>query len=282
MRGFQRAKQIIESADPIAILASAKFSKESFPSVLALFYSLKKLGKNVNLIAEDYPEQYHFLVQKDNFQPTEADFLISIKEAGAKLHQLFYEKTDQGLNLFLKTDGGQLKKENVSLLPLVKPELVITIGNNGFRLKTNFIINIQEQADLETIIAHLYGMANNGPVRIFERVLRKINIVEGQGLGCILLQKRDFALTKSSPADLRFSLDNLSAGLFPFENFLCLWEQKHSPFVIQGVFYSPNKVLRKKVLTSFGGEQKGQGVLFQAEETELQNVKDRILEIINL
>ncbi|GAG30136.1 unnamed protein product, partial [marine sediment metagenome] len=41
---------------------------------------------------------------------------------------MFYEKTGQGLNLYFKTNGGELKKENFALHSLGVGELLITLG----------------------------------------------------------------------------------------------------------------------------------------------------------
>ncbi len=142
MLELEKAKQLINSFDNIDILPSADLKADSFPAALALYYSLRKLGKNVNLVVENEPETYAFLVEKEKLQPAHrADFLIAIKEKNLKLSQLFYEKTNQGLNIFLKT-GGQINKNNVSFKPMneesIDPEednlLVIALGMEDLKL----------------------------------------------------------------------------------------------------------------------------------------------------
>jgi len=359
---FKKLKKVIEKAQDITLLPSPDFRKDSFPATLALFYSLKKLGKNVNLAAENYPQKYGFLVKKEKFHVPEANFLISIKEIGIKLSQLFYEKTENGLKLYLKTNGGELKKENVALQPLGSGELLITLGIESFQRvkevlkeKPNSMINIDNQlenenygdinlielrtpslseivfdvlssideklfgketsncllcgiiqgtsnfqdpkldsrafqkasfliekgANLREITSSLYGIEKGSSLRIFGRVLSKLNLSEEQNLGWVLLEKEDFVATASSSVNLRFALSKLSSGLFPFQNFLCLWQGENSPAITRGVFHSQNKKMTEKIRDHFGGLQKGDGVLFQTEEIDPQKVKDKVLEILS-
>lgn len=361
---LQKAKELIEAATNISVVPSPDFQRDSFPASVALFLSLKKLGKNVNLLAENYPERFKFLTEKEGVYPFRADFLITIREAGARLADLFYEKTENGLNLFLKTNGDALKKDNVvmeSLSSRPLEDLFITIGASRLAkiegmLKGNSaeIINIDTQlenenygqanlvevsspalseivldllclinediidrkianallagivfgtssfqnprtnsqtfqkvscllekgADLKETSSRLYGMLERGSLRIFGALINKIHIERGQNLAWALLKKRDFEKTGSSASDLKFALKKLSSGIFPFENFLVLWEAKSSPLQVRGVFYSPSQKMLEKILARVGGAQKGNGVLFQTKETDLEKVKDEILEII--
>jgi|GEM_PF-2337221 len=156
MEEIKKAKKLIEKHQNIHVLASPNFEKDSFPASLALFYALRQLGKNVSFLNKNFPEKYKFLTKKEKFHPSQADFLVSIKEAGAKLSQLFYEKTESGLNLFLKTDGGELKQENITLQPLGGEILLITVGVqelnqvSGFLTgKTYTVLNIDNSFENE-------------------------------------------------------------------------------------------------------------------------------------
>ncbi len=139
MENIRKIKKYIEKYQNIHLLMSPDLKKDSCPACLALFYSLKNLGKNATLLNKTCSEKYRFLVEKEKTHPQQADFLISIKEAGTKLSKLFYEKTDQGLNLFLKTDG-ELRKENISFRPLHEENLLITIGVENLKEVQKFLI----------------------------------------------------------------------------------------------------------------------------------------------
>jgi len=163
IENLKKVKGLITNFSNVQLLPSPELTKDIFPATLALFYSLRNLGKNVNLITGDYPEKFDFLIKKEAFQLSKANFLISIKESNAKLSQIFYEKTNEGLNLYLKTNGGKLKKENIDFKPLDSESFLITLGIKSFKKvkdilnepKIEHIINIDKNADNEN-----YGEIN--------------------------------------------------------------------------------------------------------------------------
>ncbi len=367
VENFKKLKKIIEKAQDVTLLPSPDFRKDSFPAALALFFSLKKLGKNVNLIAENYPQKYNSLIKQTDFHLPQGNFLISIKASQTKLSQLFYEKTENGLNLYLKTNGGELKKENFALHSLGVGELLITLGigetkkvkelsREGAKERTASVINIDNQlenenygqlnlievgsaslseiifdflisidkklftketvnslllgiveatrnfqtpeltsqtfqkvgflinkgANLKEISSQLYRIENESSFQIFGRIFNKLNFLENLNLGWVLLTEEDFLQANASSSDLKFALEKLTSGIFPFQNFLCLWESKNSPSVTRGVFYSPNKKMRQRILENFKGLEKGEGALFQSVEMDIEKVKDKIFEILSL
>lgn len=280
---FKKIKKVIDKFQNITLLPSSELQSDSFPASLALSYSLKKLGKNVNLIYKHLPEKFNFLIKKDEFQTLDADFLISIKESGLKLSQIFYEKIEDNLNLYLKTNGDKLKKENIILKPLNSKPLLITIGIESLdkikdilkKEKFESIINL----DSSLILSNFYRLKTGNSFRLFRRALNKLKFSNEENTGWVTLKENDFKETKSFPSELPFTLEKLTSSIFPFQNFLCLWENKSSPISVQGVFYSPNKKILEKILENFTGEQKGNGILFQAEEIDIQKVKDDIIDL---
>lgn len=361
MEEIKKIKKVVEKSQAISLFPSPDFRKDSFPASLALFYSLKKLGKNVNLLSRDYPKRFSFLIKKEEVNFPEADFLISIKQVNTKISQLFYEKREDGLVLYLKTNGETLKKENIDIQPLDLGNLLLTLGvedlkkvKKFLRKEPKFLINIDNQldnknygdlnlvelsvsslseivfdiistidknlfdekisncllagilqgtsnfqnpklsdqtfqkvslliekgGDFKRITSQLYGGWGASSLRLFGRVLEKVNLSEDKELAWVVLTKKDFSEVEASPLDLRFTLEKLSSSLFPFKNFLVLWEGSNSPSLTRGVFYGPGKKIIEKILTRFTGEQKGDGVLFTAEESEPQKVKDEIINLI--
>ena len=169
---FAEIKNIIETAQNITLLPSPELEKDTFPASLAFFYGLKKLGKNVNFLCENLPEKFNFLIKKDIPIPliksfdclmSSRNFLISIKESETKLSQIFYQKTEEELNLYLKTDRDGLKKEDISFGPLDLECFLFCFGVKNFRQikdifkeeKWNSIINIDNENDNEN-----YGEIN--------------------------------------------------------------------------------------------------------------------------
>ena len=371
---IKQAKQYIEDAHIINIALPASFQKDSFPAALALFYTLKELGKNVNVLdVEKYPRKFAFLTDEHFSNSPQADFVIKIKEGNAEFSDLSYEKTSGGLSLFLKTKNGELKPEDIVLTNLKKQalpgpaeeDLLITVGIADFKTAERFlhepsspILNIDIEPDneeygdlnlintntasiseiifdlvsalqdneesfleqtancllagiiyatnnlqsnkitsgtfykinclsnaganLQTVRSELFGSAlSKGAIRIFGKVLGKIQVLENPNIAFAGLSKQDFIETKTSSADLKFALRKLFSGLFPFEHILLLWQQQSSPLYVRGVFYSSNKNLLKKISAKFQAQQKGETVLFKTEKESLSLVKDQILEVIN-
>ena len=129
MKNYQKAKKLIKEAKNIAIFPCQDLKIDSFCASLALFYSLKELKEKVNLIIEKIPEKFQFLIEKES-SSISFDSLISIKEE-TKISQVFYEKTDNRLNLYFKTKNGVLKKDNISFKQIADnspSELLITLG----------------------------------------------------------------------------------------------------------------------------------------------------------
>lgn len=164
MENYSRAKKLIEESQNIYVFPSQDFRADSFPASVALFYALKKLNKKVNLVLNKTPEEFHFLAENLQINPLPKDFVISIKEKEIKISQVFYEKTEDELKIYLRTKKGILNKENVyfknqnlnqnGLFP--RPDLLITLGiGNLQKLGSNFqenpplILNIDNQIENE-------------------------------------------------------------------------------------------------------------------------------------
>jgi len=361
---LKKAEQFIKEAANITVLASPQFQGDSFPAALALFYILKNLGKNVNFIAKTYPERFRFLVNGDIVNSASADFSISIQERRLKITDLSYQKTEDGLKLFLKTNGRPLSTRDVSLKSMAsdQPEdLFVAIGLDKLEETEKFlkepdspIINIDNQASnqsygevnlvdtqaatiseiifdlacqfndkkfnelqansllagiiygsqnfqndkitsqtfekisclhqfgksIKEIKQALYGHLAKGSLEIFAKILNKLSIRRDLNLASALVSQRDFKETTSSIQDLSFALRKLTSGLFPFQNVLILWEEKNSPLLIRGVFYSLNRGLRKKIAESFQAGYKGEGLLLETKESDLLKTEEKILKII--
>ncbi|MCL5010909.1 MAG: hypothetical protein M1127_01725 [Patescibacteria group bacterium] len=331
----------IQSGQKIHILASPDFQSDSLPASLALFYSLKEQNPNTSIIAPDFPTRFSFLAKQELMRPLpQADFLVSIKESGAKLSRLFYEKTSDGLNLLLKT-SGVLKKENVVLKPVLDNGLLITVGVADLRAARSLfsgrpaeIIDIDRRGtssisevvfDLlccvcdfplpePTIDCLFTGLLQNPPTEqrtkailrvleqksshlrialrpteakteniweLFELIVGKLRFFLEQNLGWASVRANEFKLSGSGSKDLKFSLQQLSAGLFPFQSFLILWEQINSPIEVKGVFYSLEKTKTQKLAKTLASQRKGPALLFSSQERNLEAAKSEIFSLLN-
>ena len=141
MEKANEIKNIIQEAKNICIIPNNN-EPESISSALALFYTLRELSKNVNLIADELPQKLSFLTPSIDFINTPKNFVISIPRSSADVSQIYYEKNDDNLKIHLTIDKGQIKKENLSFyFEDAKPDLIITLGIQDFQKQLSDKLN---------------------------------------------------------------------------------------------------------------------------------------------
>ena len=106
-------KNLISQAKNIYVIP-AENSEEAVPCALALFYTLKHLNKNVNIVIDNFPEKLNFLVPSLDFISYPRNFVISIPASVAEVSQVYYEKSEENLKIHLTLDKGTIKKDNIS------------------------------------------------------------------------------------------------------------------------------------------------------------------------
>ncbi len=204
----EEIKKLLTDAKNICLIPS-QHEPESFAVALALFYTLKELGKNVNLITEEFPEKLNFLVPSLDFISSPKNFVISIPRNTADVSQVYYEKNEENLKIHLTVDKGQIKKDNISFyFQEAKPDLVITLGVH----------------DMQSQLAQMdsFGFLMASPILNIDNSLEnrkfgKINVLENKSLSEIthsIITSIDQNLMKKSVANC------LLAGLVMYyENF---------------------------------------------------------------
>lgn len=176
----QEAKQLVMEAKNVCIIPSDDNKSESISSALALFYTLKELGKNVNLITEDFPEKLNFLIPSLDFITSPKNFVISIPRSLADVSQIYYEKNEDNLKIHLTVEKGRIKKEHFSFyFSDAKPDLVITLGIQDLQSK---------------LTGHLdaFGFLLDAPILNIDndhnnKKFGKINVIETKSLAEIIL-----------------------------------------------------------------------------------------------
>jgi len=132
MENILETKQLIANAKNIYLITSQE--PEAITSTLALFYTLKDLGKNVNLIIDSLPENLRFLTPSLDFISYPKNFVISIPNSAAQISQIYYEKNSDALKIHLTMENGNIKKDNISFyFAETKPDLIITIGIKNYQ-----------------------------------------------------------------------------------------------------------------------------------------------------
>ena len=132
MENIIETKQIISDSKNIYLITSQ--APEAITSTLALFYTLKDLGKNVNLLIDILPENLKFLAPSLDFISYPKNFVISVPNSVANVSQIYYEKNDDGLKIHLTLENGNIKKDNISFyFAEAKPDLIITVGIKDYQ-----------------------------------------------------------------------------------------------------------------------------------------------------
>jgi len=136
----QEAGQIIADSKNIYLITSQE--PEAITSTLALFYTLKELNKNVNLIIDDLPENLKFLAPSLDFISYPKNFVVSIPNNVAQISQIYYEKNNDALKIHLTLESGNIKKDNIAFyFSEAKPDLIITIGVRDYQKELSNKLN---------------------------------------------------------------------------------------------------------------------------------------------
>ena len=127
MEDFNQAKNLIEKSQNILILPPREIDGDALAGSLALFSTLKKLGKNVNALINEVPEKFKFL---NGYQPeTSGDFVISVNTADKEISKMHYERNNGDLRIYLTLNKGELRARDVSFPAITQPvNLLVTIG----------------------------------------------------------------------------------------------------------------------------------------------------------
>jgi hypothetical protein len=128
MNPQQEAKTLIDNSQYIYIFPLT-LNLESLINALALFYTLKESGKNVNLAIEELPERIKFLTPSLEYISYPKDFVISLPNNKVEITQIKYEKDQNNTKVFLTINKGNVKKDDISFyFSEPKPDLLITLG----------------------------------------------------------------------------------------------------------------------------------------------------------
>src|SRR3989344_2938715 len=220
MESLQEIKKLISEAKNICVIPSDNYESESIPGALALFYTLKELGKNVNLLIGDFPKTFNFLVPSLDYISTPKNFVLSIPKSVADVSQVYYEKNEDNLKIHLTIEKGSIKKDNISFyFADAKPDLVITLGIQDFQKQLSdkldsfgFILD----SPILNIDSSRPAFAQNKTVAIENKKFGSVNIVENRSLSEILL---DIITPISASAVIKKNqADCLLAGLITYYN----------------------------------------------------------------
>jgi len=134
---LNQAKSLIEKSQSILIATPQEIQGDTLGSALALFFTLKNLGKNVNLLIEKIPERFQFLTSLN--PSSSGDFVISVNGSDKEISEIRYEKSEKGLKIYLALNKGKISAQDVSFSSFNQnPDLLITLGANSLEDLSSF------------------------------------------------------------------------------------------------------------------------------------------------
>jgi hypothetical protein len=168
MEALTQAKSIIQRYQEIFILPSLDLQGDSVSAAIALFFTLKKAGKNVNLPITLIPERLRFLFNEKGYD----NFIISVDTKNSPISKMRYEKNENELKIYLTAQKGEISPEKIKFLnqtddPLIidnsdwrqsSADLIITLGANSLEslgeyfqdsnlsISQSAVLNIDNQA----------------------------------------------------------------------------------------------------------------------------------------
>lgn len=141
MESLLQAQKILENSHDILILPASESQGDSLGAAIALFFTLKKLHKNVNLSLDDIPERFQFLI---NTKEAPDDFIISVNTDKNEISRVRYEKDEKNLRIYLTPKYAFFTPQNISF-----PQSAI-----------GGMINQEEQTAKEPDLAVMIGAAS--------------------------------------------------------------------------------------------------------------------------
>ena len=113
-----KALELIRSAKNILIAPSSPMDGDSVGSSLALLSVLRKLGKNVIVVASDpMPEALKFLPMVDQIEkdlPKSKDFVISLDTNSAEVDHMKYEVEAGKINIIITPKNGKFSAHDIT------------------------------------------------------------------------------------------------------------------------------------------------------------------------
>ncbi len=135
MNIYEQIKNLFEKSLSIFLLVPQEADGDKLGSSLALFYTLKKLNKNVNLVLQNIPEKFKFLPIPEYLNSLDAKkaFTISLANIGGKVSEIYFNKDKEDLKIHFFSKEGDINEKDFSFTSQnLNPDLLIILGAKNF------------------------------------------------------------------------------------------------------------------------------------------------------
>lgn len=162
----QQAKELLKNAKNILIAPSSPMDGDSVGSALALMVVLRKLGKNVSVVAydplPDYLKFLPFISQIQSHISPSKDFVISLSTENAEVEHLKYEVEQGRINIIVTPKDGFFAPHDIRF---VKQEanfdLIVTV-DTGDLVQLGKLYEENKELFTRTNVLNIDHHASNG------------------------------------------------------------------------------------------------------------------------
>jgi len=137
--------ETVKNSQNILLTTPREMEQDAFCGTLALFYTLNKLSKNVNLMIPKIVEKLRFLASQEILESiNQGNIVISINTKGERIEKVVYEKNANELKFNLDLKNGNVKIENLAFKIRENADFIINVEKNNFFLENKNDSSLQK------------------------------------------------------------------------------------------------------------------------------------------
>ena len=130
----QQISKLINKSNNILVATPENISGDALGSALALCGALNKLNKNAQFIApEEIPAKFEFLPKSNSLSCEilkEREFILSVKNPGDHINNLYYEKNEGLLHIYLGAKE-KIEEKDLKIIRSHPFDLIVTLNAYG-------------------------------------------------------------------------------------------------------------------------------------------------------
>ncbi len=266
-------RELIEQSKNI-LIAYALGEKKNQPIAFALLCGLRKLGKDVRLGEKDTLGQPPSSLSSS---PSEGKtFMVSLRGLALWISKVYYEKDERDIRLYFTLRRGEISPENLSLQIQDQTDLAIIVDEDASTDNTPTLHGswkVVSSQDAQSIILQLLSRDPDPSTRLLGRILERLDPSWHAQLYVASLEQKDFRDSQANPKTLPPLIENLKGSFGADASYLFFYSHASAP-ELKGIFWSPRKEWREKILQSQKGQERGNWLLFSAPAEKISEIKD--------
>ncbi|MEI6627672.1 MAG: DHH family phosphoesterase [bacterium] len=298
LNSIEQSIELIKKSQYILITFRKNWTGDAFASALALGRIFKKIGKNADIICQDFEPNTHL-----SFLPTGEvqkqikslqKFIISISTGKTQVGEFTYNKEENKLNIFITPKNGQFNKEDVSVShSAYKYDLIIVLDTPDldslgelFERHSDFFyntpkINIDHSSQNESFgNVNLMDLTAASTAEIVYDLIRKVdeNLIDEEVatylLAGVILSTKNFKTIKVTPKTLNTASELIQKNARRNQIIQALYQNR-----FMSTLKMWGRVLSK--LNTDPDNKLAWSVLSYADFTETETAPSEIIEVID-